>query len=647
MTPGPFLLVAALALVVAACAARWRPDLWLGLTLAAAAVGFACAVGALVSGGAWEWRSAFPVGGEPLHLRLDAISAVFLVLVCGVGGAGAVFSRGYWSDADHPASAARGRFWWNALVLSMGLVLVSSNGLHFLIAWEAFALSAYFLITLEAGSRSVRDAGWLYLAASHAGTLLLFAFFGALAARTGSWDLGPMRDISGLAPLFWLALFGFGVKAGLMPLHVWLPPAHANAPSHVSAIMSGVALKMGVYGWVRFSGWLPVPAQAGWVLLGLGALSAVLGIWFALAQNDVKRLLAYCSVENIGIIAIGLGGALVGAARGDAPWGALLLGGALLHVWNHGLFKSLLFLGTGSILQATHTRDMSRLGGLWRRMPWTAAFFVLSAAAICALPPLNGFVSEWLVFTGLLRALQTGGAAGGAMAPAAILLGLSGALALATFVKAGSVILLGAPRSPAAEHAQECGWLMRAPMAALALGCAAIGLAPALCWPLLSGAVTSWHGGWASTPPPLQAVGRANLALAAVLLAAPLLLLRRVGALGVRRGPTWDCGFAAPTRRMQYTGGSFSGIPVGWLSGLSGSDPLRRRPRGPFPAAAFWHERVPDVVLVRVLGPMSRGALRLSQGVRALQHGHLQSYIVYILAVLAVLGAMMGWGELK
>ncbi len=297
-------------------------------------------------------------------------------------------------------------------MLSMGLVLTISNGLHFLIAWEAFAICAYFLITLDRERREVRAAGWLYLVASHAGTLALFAFFTMLAARTGSWDLGPLRDHAALAPLFWLALFGFGMKAGFFPLHFWLPSAHANAPSHVSAIMSGVAIKMGIYGIVRFSGWLPVPAAAGWLVIALGATSALLGIAFAFAQDDVKRLLAYCSVENVGVIMIGVGGALLAATHGDAPWGRLALAGALLHVWNHGAFKALLFFGAGSVLHGTGTREMSRLGGLWRTMPWTAGMFAVGALAVSGLPPLNGFVSEWLVYLGLLDAVADQGAIG-------------------------------------------------------------------------------------------------------------------------------------------------------------------------------------------------------------------------------------------
>ncbi|MGA3006529.1 MAG: proton-conducting transporter membrane subunit, partial [Opitutaceae bacterium] len=382
------LLVAALGMLVSILAGRSAPGLWLAALLSGSAAALWTAVSVLSGGGGLNWPSEILVGGEPLHLRLDAVSALFLALLCVTGGAGAIYSRQYWTDEKHPRSARSGRSWWSLLLLSMGMVLLSSNGLHFLIAWELFALSAYFLITLDRSRRETRAAGWLFLAASHAGTLCLFAFFATLAARTGSWELGPMHERTALAPLFWLAFLGFSVKAGLFPLHIWLPSAHASAPSHVSALMSGMAIKMGVYGIVRFSGWLPMPAHVGWVIAALGVVSAVLGVAFALGQHDLKRLLAYHSVENIGIIYIGLGFALVAVAHGNAAWGLLALAGGLLHVWNHGLFKSLLFLGAGSVLHATGTREMSRLGGLWRAMPWTAGLFALGAAAISGLPPL-------------------------------------------------------------------------------------------------------------------------------------------------------------------------------------------------------------------------------------------------------------------
>jgi len=646
VTPGRLLLFAALGLVSGAALGARHPRVWLALTLAAAAAALGAALPLLVglAPAQWECRSAFPVGGERVHLRLDGLSALFLVIVAFVGGASAVYCREYWSDEDHPASAPGGRLWMSCLLLAMGLVLVCSNGLHFLIAWELFTVSAYFLITLDRASRASRSAGWLYLAASHGGAMLLLAFFAALAARTGSWDLGPMAERAELAPLFWLALFGFGVKGGVFPLHVWLPSAHANAPSHVSALMSGVAVNMGLYGVLRFSGWLPVPSAAGWAVLGLGAAGALFGIALAFVQTDLKRVLAYCTVENVGIILIGFGGALVGASHGDAPWGRLVLAGALLHIWNHSLFKSLLFLGAGSVLHATGTREMSRLGGLWRAMPWTAGLFALGAVAVSGLPPLNGFVSEWLIYLGLFDAAAGRGSGAWMLMPAALAMGLCGALALATFVKAGATVFLGSCRTRAAENVHECGRLMRAPMLALGAACVLAGLAPVLFWRALSRSVGAWRPSWAAPEPPAPIVtlGWVHVALAVVLLCAAAWLWRRVRANGFRRAPTWDCGYAAPTARMQYTGGSFSGIVAGWFPGAAGPDRALRRPRGPFPARAGWIEEFPDTVLRRVIEPASAAVMRASAATRRLQHGRVQFYVVYLLGGLAVV-AIFVW----
>lgn len=618
---------------------KW-PRLWLALALTASAAALGAALGVLLGGPDWEWRSAFLIGGEALHLRLDGVSALFLVLVAVVGGLGAVYARGYWCDHHYPASAGRGRAWWSVLVLSMGLVLTVSNGLHFLIAWEAFAICGYFLITLEAGKPAVRAAGRLYLVASHAGTVCLFAFFAQLAAATGSWDLGPLRESAGLGPLFWLVLFGFGMKAGYFPLHIWLPSAHANAPSHVSAIMSGVAIKMGVYGIVRFSGWLPVPTAAGWVVIGLGAFSALAGIAFALAQTDYKRLLAYCSVENIGVVLIGLGVALLARAHGDAPWGRLALAGAFFHIWNHGAFKSLLFFGAGSVLHATGTREMSRLGGLWRAMPWTAGLFAVGAVAVAGLPPLNGFVSEWLIYLGLFGAAASKAQPASAAMPAAIVLAMAGALALAAFAKSGAIIFLGAPRTKIAAKAHECGWWMRAPMLALAGVCLAFGLVPVLCWQAISRAMAAWHPAWtAGAPPtPLAMLGTVHLALVLSLLAGVGLLWWKVRGNGLRRDLTWDCGYAAPTAKMQYSSGSFGGIAGGWFGWLLRPVRQLRRPRGQFPTAAIRLERIPETLLERVIAPLGALVMRASTAVRRLQHGRLQSYILYVLAGVVTLG---------
>lgn len=643
MTPGLLLLIAGAAWATGIVVGRRQSRGWLALTVVGAVAGLGAALLVLLVSPDWEWRSAFTLGGYPLHLRLDGVSALFLVLMCVVGGAGAVYAREYWSEQEYPDSAPRGRVWWSALLLSMGLVLTASNGLHFLIAWELFALSGYFLITLERRFRAVRTAGWLYLAASHAGAVCLFAFFGLLAAQTGSWELGPMRGQPALAPLFWLALAGFGVKAGFFPLHIWLPSAHANAPSHVSAIMSGVAIKLGLYGIVRFSGWLPVPATAGWVVIGIGMTSALLGIAFAFAQNDYKRLLAYCSVENMGIILIGVGGALLAISHGDAPWGRLVLVGALLHVWNHGAFKALLFFGAGAVLHATGTREMSRLGGMWRAMPWTAGLFVLGCLAVAGLPPLNGFISEWLLYLGLFEAVVGKSTAAWAAMPAVIVLAVAGALALASFAKAGALIFLGAPRTQAAAQAHECGRLMRGPMLALAGACLTIGLVPVLFWPVVAAVVAGWHPAWGvvAAPVSLGALGAVQLLLTVLVVLAAAGLGSKAGAGALKRGPTWDCGYAAPNARMQYTSASFAGIASGWFRWILRPGQQARRPRRLFPAGAIWLERVPETVLEHIITPVGGLIMQASTAVRSLQHGRLQFYLVYVVAALVALSGLV------
>jgi len=646
MTSGFLLLIAAMGMLVGILGGRFSPRLWLWATLIGGFAALFAAVQVLAGGPEWNWRSDLIVCGEPLHLRLDGVSSVFIALLSVLGGAGAVYSREYWTDGAHPRSARAGRAWWSAQLLSLGLVLLSSNGLHFLIAWEVFAVSSYFLITLDRQRSEGRRAGWLYLAASHVAALFLFAFFATLAARTGGWDLGPMRDRSDLAPLFWLALVGFGIKAGMFPLHVWLPSAHANAPSHVSAIMSGATIKVGIYGLVRFSGWLAVPAAAGWVVAVLGVVSAVLGVAFALGQHDLKRLLAYHSIENIGIILIGLGFALIAEGHGNAAWGRLALAGGLLHVWNHGLFKSLLFLAAGSVVHATGTREMSLLGGLWRVMPWTAGLFALGAAAICGLPPLNGFVSEWLVYLGLFDALNSHSGAALVAVPAVVLLAMTGALALACFVKAGGVVFLGAARTDASARAHECGPLMRGSMLALAGSCVAIGLAPVVFWPAVARAASSWNPAWGGleAPASLGAIGLSNAALMLIGILAATLLWRRTRQNGLRRAPTWDCGYAAPSARMQYTAGSFAGIITEWFSWILRPHRSRRPPEGPFPAHAAFEEHTPETVLERVVEPVGAVVLQLSALARRLQHGRLQAYLFYIVAGLVALAAVALYG---
>ncbi|HET9753458.1 MAG TPA: proton-conducting transporter membrane subunit, partial [Myxococcales bacterium] len=451
-------------------------------------------------------------------------------------------------------------------------------------------------------------------------------------------------DARGLDPasptgtaVFLLALAGFGIKAGLMPLHVWLPGAHANAPTHVSSLMSGVLIKMGIYGLARTAASVAHPPfWWGGTLLALGAVSAILGVAFAIGQHDVKRLLAYHSVENIGIIGMGLGLALIGRAVGRPELVLLGLAGALLHVWNHGLFKALLFLAAGAVIHSTGTRDLDRLGGLLRRMPATALLFLLGAVAICGLPPLNGFVSELFLYMGFFRAaVEPTGRWWIPTAFAAPALALVGALAVACFTKVFGAAFLGEPRSGDALHAHEPGAAMLGPMIALAACCAAIGLAPALVAPVLDSAAAAFgvQGRLASAVP----LGR--IAFAGGLLLATLALVGFVLAVRVRRagaGPTWDCGYAVPTARMQYTSSSFAQMLVGMFSFALHPEEHAPRVAGAFPGPAAYHGEVPDAVLDRLVAPALRGAGRAFEALRFIQRGDVQAYLTYILLTLVL-----------
>lgn len=647
MSLGPLLFGAALGQLVAMTASRRLPRLWLVLTLLSAGAALVAAASVLFIGSTWDWQGGPSIAGNQLHLHLDALSAFFVILLAVVEGCGAVYAREYWNDLAHPRSAGAGRFWWSLMVLSLAVVLTVSNGLYFLFGWEVFTAAAYFLVTLNRQDVEARQAGRLYLNASHAAALSLFAFFALLASSTGSWELGPMRDRPELAPLFWFALFGFGLKAGAFPLHIWLPSAHANAPSHVSAILSGFTIKIGIYGLIRFSGWMPLPSGAGWTIAFVGVVSAVLGVAFALGQHDLKRLLAYHSVENIGIILIGFGFALIASARGGAAveWGRLAFAGGLLHVWNHGLFKSLLFLGAGSVVHATGTREMSQLGGLWRAMPWTTTLFGLGAIAISGLPPLNGFVSEWLVYLGLFGATIAHGPAAWAVVPVIVFLAVTGALALACFIKVCGVVFLGAARSARVMRAHETGWAMRSPMLLLAASCVAIGLAPSLFWPAIMRVLDAWQPEWIHpTPPPsLGTLGVVQIAIAAMTITAALVAWRSVRKT-LRRSPTWDCGYSAPAPRMQYTAGSFAGIITEWFAWAL--QPVRHVETSEltFRSTGRVEQHTPETVLENIVEPIGRLVLRVSDAFRRLQHGRLQAYLLYLLAGIAALAGLVMTG---
>lgn len=613
------------------------------------------AVGAIGIGLFWSFGVSnpilrpWPIPGGEFYVKIDGISAFFLLPIFLVSALGSVYGLGYWNQAEHQENGRKLRLFYGLLTAGMALVVIARNGILFLFGWEIMAVSAFFLVTTEDRDRTVRETGWVYLVATHIATLCLFALFGLLRSATGSFHLVPLdadRLSSGMAAaLFVCALIGFGFKAGIMPLHVWLPGAHATAPSHVSAILSGVMIKMGIYGLVRVLSLIPNPPPAwGFIVLGIGVVSGVLGVAFAIAQHDLKRLLAYHSIENIGIIVMGLGLALLGRSFGRVDCVALGLGGALLHVWNHGLFKSLLFLSAGSTIHATGTRDIDHLGGLAKKMPRTAFYFLVGAAAICGLPPLNGFVSEFLIYLGLFDVVVLGkGTACAAAALAAAALALIGALAVACFVKVFGTCFLGEPRSEHAGHAHESPRSMTAPMAVLAGCCFFIGLAPWLLSGILGAATAAW-----SPELPDAATGLAAKAplgwlggMAVVLLAAIGLgywaLRKRLQSTGTAVGTTWGCGYAAPTPRMQYTSSSFAQMLVG-LFGWALRPKVRRPEEMPlFPTPTEFHSEVPDTVLDRAAWPAFRYAAKLLAWFRVFQQGSIQSYLLYIFITLLAL----------
>ncbi|MHB1558884.1 MAG: proton-conducting transporter transmembrane domain-containing protein [Isosphaeraceae bacterium] len=593
---------------------------------------------------AWPW----PLPGAEFLVAIDGLSAIFLVPVFLISMLGGIYGLGYWSEGEHPENGRKLRLFYGVLTAGMALLVISRNAVLFLFSWEVMALSAFFLVTTEDEQKEVRETGYLYLAATHTATLCLFGVFALLHAASGTFSLMPLEP-GGLTPgtsgaIFVLALVGFGFKAGLMPFHIWLPSAHAITPSHVSAIMSGVILKMGIYGLLRVTSLVPDPPLAwGMALLGLGVASGVLGVAFAIGQHDLKRLLAYHSIENIGIIVIGIGLALIGRSLGRVDWIVLGLGGALLHVWNHALFKALLFFSAGSVVHATRTREIDHLGGLARAMPWSSLSFVVGAVAICGLPPLNGFVSEFLIYLGLFGTL--GGGSGRSFAAAAFAapaLAMIGTLAVACFVKAYGAVFLGTARSEHARHAHESPPSMLVPMAVLVVCCASIGLAPLPFAPLLQRGVSAWAPAVTAGGPllwvlaPLGWLTTMSALEVAVLIIVGVVLRARPGREAAS-GTTWGCGYAAPTPRMQYTSSSFAEMLVGMFGWV-----LRPRIRRPsdlplFPRGAEFRSDVPDAVLDEVVVPTIRTGAWLFSRFRVFQQGNIRMYVLYIFVALIVL----------
>ena len=615
------------------------------LVIAGCVVSGAAAVRALVSGSDAAVAIPSSVPGGAWVFALDPLSAVFVGTICFVGAACAAFGIPYLASerARHPVWFAHSVF--AVIIAALLLVVTAQAVVPFLIAWEFMAVGSYFLIVYEHESSDARRAGLVYIIATHTGTLLLFAMFAAWSVHASDWTFaalgaaGPGLPYGG-GVILGLAAIGFGFKAGLVPFHFWLPPAHSAAPTHVSGLLSGVVIKTGIYGILRVLTLLGgAPRWWGWVMLAVGVGSGVLGVLWALAQHDIKRLLAYHSVENIGIIGIGIGVGALGAAYGHPGIAVLGYAGALLHTVNHALFKSLLFLGAGAVSAATGTRDMESLGGLARRLPYTWVAFFIGATAIIGVPPLNGFVSEWLVYVGLLRAAQRPEALRLAVLGVPSL-ALIGALALACFAKVSGVVFLGQPRTAAAAGAHEVRPALRVPMFVLAAACVVLGVAPAFgVVPVVNVAAALVRvapnaaeevmlvvrdSAW------ISASALLTLALLAVAWLGRSALLRR---RSVRAGETWACGYPLGTSRMQYTASSFAAPLLSTFGRVSGVVEHR--------TADALHTEPVDLVLDRSAIPVWHRVRRAAMHLRPIQQGRLYAYSIYVMAARVVLLAYL------
>ncbi|MBU1153131.1 hypothetical protein KKB84_04070 [bacterium] len=526
-------------------------------------LGFIPTLGVLLGGVPESLHIAWDVPYTSFYITLDSLSSFFLIPILAVSILTAIYGWKYLSDNK----ACHHWFFFNLLVASMILVVVAKNGVLFLISWEIMSLSSFFLVTFEDEKKDVRRAGWIYLVATHIGTACLLALFILLGQNGGVLDFDCLK--TGISPdiLFLLAIVGFGTKAGFVPFHIWLPEAHPVAPSHVSALMSGVMIKTGIYGLLRILTLLGTPPLWwGWLLIGIGIISGIWGALLALSQHDLKRLLAYHSVENMGIIALGLGLGLVGLSLNLPVLAILGFAGGLLHVVNHACFKSLLFLCAGSVIHATGTKDIEHLGGLMKRMPWTGVTFLVGAIAISGLPPLNGFISEFLIYLGAFKAgihLTASGAIPGICVMVALAL-ISG-LAAACFTKAFGIVFLGEPRENHAANAHDPTLSMRLPLIILSACCLLIALfSPVIVWTMCP--VISTVSGLSIGHVQTSLLGVTSI-LGLIVLTLSLFLLLIITAIiwrkllfanrQVETSLTWDCGYACPTPRMQYTASGY------------------------------------------------------------------------------------------
>ncbi len=584
-----------------------------------------------------------------LSFRIDGLSAFFLSAIFAVSLMASVYSFHYMENETASVKTGINYFFFSLLIASMALVVTAANIISFMFSWEIMSLSSFFLVIYGHESAENRKAGFLYFVFSHVGAMFILAAFGLIYGYTGSFGFGPTGGAMDTVPetvkilIFIFAFVGFGSKAGVFPFHVWLPHAHPAAPSHISAVMSGVMIKTGIYGILRIYAILGFHCPLfGYIALIAGVVSGILGVVYALGQHDLKRLLAYHSVENIGIILIGMGIGMIGAASGNPLVAVLGFSGAILHVLNHSIFKSLLFMGAGMVLHRTGTGTIDALGGLLKGMKITGTTFIIGSLAISGLPPFNGFVSEFLIYMGSFKSIPLGSWAFAMSVFAIIGLAVIGGLALACFTKVVGVVFQGEPRAKAAENAVEKGSTMLVAMAVLAGACALIGVFPRLFIHMAFKAVSALGLDYGRIP--IEPFGQmtSNITFGALLFLVLVLItlgLRTVFYKNktVTKSGTWGCGFTQPTVKMQYTGTSFAGAILEFFSFAAPLSEAHPPIKGRFPAKTHYHSHVSDIAELHMEHVIVRPVMILFDKLRWIQHGDIHLYIGYILLAIVLL----------
>ena len=620
-------------------------------TLACLVLSSGICLDSIISGRSFEFSFPLTLPFANFAIGIDPLSAFFLLPLLFLSSLCAIYGSEYMKTPSGRHDSGISWFFFCLLVTGIMLVVIARNGVLFLIAWELMALSSFFLVTYENDKKEVRKAGWIYLVASHVGVAFIFAIFAIMGNDQSTLDFASFNAVKPgsltASVIFIFAIIGFGSKAGFIPLHIWLPEAHPAAPSHVSSLMSGIMIKLGIYGILRTLTFLgEPPLWWGITFIVIGASSGIAGIAFALASHNIKRLLAYSSVENIGIISLGLGLGLAGISC-DEPFIAILgFAGALLHVLNHCVFKGLLFLGAGTVLHETGTGDMDKLGGLMKKMPFTGACFMTGSAAISGLPPFNGFVGEFLIFLAAFYGVTSASLPLSFCSIVVIIsLALIGGLAMACFSKAFGIVFLGEPRSDKTSHAKDPGIPMLLPMIILSMLCLAIGFSGPIISAWLSGTVSQISGIEMSA----CEIGLkiASLPLLSITVLSSLLIILGSFFYSLRKAlprsememkaPTWDCGYAKPVPRIQYTSSSFSSPITGLFTSVLRTKFKRPATSETFPGRDSFSSETHDVWQEYIFAPIVRLFKKLSSFLIRSESVRIHVFILYIIITILIL----------